>query len=64
MLMSTVRCRSLAHGRDLQRPLTRHAAPAADDPFMQIARLGELRDNGLLSDEEFEAKKPEIIGRI
>ena len=40
------------------------AAPAADDPFMQIARLGELRDKGLLSDAEFEAKKTEIIGRI
>ena len=40
------------------------AVPAADDPFTEIARLGELRDKGLLSDAEFEAKKAEIIGRI
>jgi hypothetical protein len=29
---------------------------------MQVARLGEFRDKGLLSDEELEAKKAEIIG--
>jgi Bacterial PH domain/Short C-terminal domain len=45
-------------------PVVPVAAPAADDPFMQIARLGELRDKGLLSDAEFDAKKAEIIGRI
>jgi hypothetical protein len=47
-----------------------HATPApspstpADDPFAQIERLGELREKGLLSEEEFEAKKAEILGRM
>jgi len=32
--------------------------------YAQIERLGELRDKGLLSEEEFGAKKTELLGRI
>lgn len=35
---------------------------AADDPVAQIQKLGELRDQGLLTDEEFAAKKAQILG--
>ena len=35
-----------------------------DDPIVQLERLGQLRDKGLLSDEEFEAKKTEPLGRL
>ncbi|HRQ41351.1 MAG TPA: SHOCT domain-containing protein [Chloroflexota bacterium] len=39
------------------------AAPVAQDDFItQIERLGALRDQGLLTDEEFEAKKKQILG--
>jgi hypothetical protein len=34
------------------------------DPVEQLRTLGELRQAGLLSDEEFEAKKAELLGRI
>lgn len=41
------------------------AAPdAADDPLGQLERLGELRDKGILTNEEFEAKKADILGRL
>ncbi len=41
------------------------AAPAQiDDPLAQLERLGQLRDKGLLSDEEFEVKKTELLGRL
>jgi hypothetical protein len=33
-------------------------------PVEAIRQLGELRDAGLLSDEEFQAKKTELLGRI
>jgi Short C-terminal domain len=39
-------------------------APAPSDPVEQIRRLGELRDAGVLSDAEFEAKKAELLGRL
>ncbi len=34
------------------------------DPMDQLAKLGELRDKGVLSKTEFESKKAEILDRI
>ena len=39
------------------------AAPAAD-PMAELKQLGELYDNGVLTDEEFAAKKAEILSRM
>jgi hypothetical protein len=33
-----------------------------DDPFEQIRKLGELRDQGLLTDAEFQEKKRQLLG--
>ncbi|WP_406045530.1 SHOCT domain-containing protein [Micromonospora sp. NBC_00898] len=47
-----------------------HAAPAAApapapvDPIAQLRQLGELRDAGILTEEEFAAKKAEILSRL
>ncbi len=41
------------------------APPAESDmneSLAQLKQLGELRDAGILSDEEFEAKKAKILG--
>jgi hypothetical protein len=35
-----------------------------EDPIRQLERLGKLRDSGVLSDEEFEAKKKVILSKI
>jgi uncharacterized membrane protein YdbT with pleckstrin-like domain len=40
------------------------AAPSAADSADAIKRLGDLRDQGLLTPEEFEAKKAEILARM
>ena len=37
---------------------------AAADPLEQLHKLGELRDAGLVTDEEFEAKKAELLRRV
>jgi uncharacterized membrane protein YeaQ/YmgE (transglycosylase-associated protein family) len=37
---------------------------AHDDVMDQIRRLGELRDEGVLTDEEFQAKKAELLSRL
>ncbi|HEV7200220.1 MAG TPA: SHOCT domain-containing protein [Candidatus Limnocylindria bacterium] len=39
------------------------AAPGADD-MTTLTRLAELRDSGVISAEEYEAKKAEILSRI
>ncbi len=39
------------------------AAPSAqDDTYDQLAKLGQLKDQGILTQEEFEAKKKQILG--
>jgi Short C-terminal domain len=38
-------------------------APApAPDPIEQLTKLGQLRDSGVLTDEEFAAQKAKILG--
>ena len=37
------------------------AAPAAD-PIEQLKELGELRDKGVLTEEEFAAQKAKLLG--
>lgn len=39
-------------------------APAAPDHLAQLKQLAELRDTGALSEEEFAAKKAEILQRL
>jgi len=37
-------------------------APADDDPLDKLKKLGELRDAGVLTPEEFEAQKAAVLG--
>ena len=39
-------------------------APAADTPLDRLAKLGALRDAGVVTPEEFEAKKRELLAQI
>jgi hypothetical protein len=51
------------------RGLKSHAAPQTaapaepvSDPIEQLERLAALRDQGILTDEEFQAKKTKLLG--
>jgi putative oligomerization/nucleic acid binding protein len=37
-------------------------APAEDDTVSQLKQLAELKDQGILTEEEFAAKKAQILG--
>ena len=37
------------------------AAPPAADPIQQLKELGELRDKGVLTEEEFAAQKAKLL---
>ncbi|MBK5109906.1 MAG: SHOCT domain-containing protein [Thermoleophilia bacterium] len=37
------------------------AAPAGDDSLTRLKELGELRDQGILTEEEFAAQKAKIL---
>src|SRR5262245_7549643 len=43
-------------------PPPQQAAPAEDDLTAQLQRLGDLHQQGILSDEEFAAAKSRLIG--
>jgi membrane protease subunit (stomatin/prohibitin family) len=38
------------------------AAPVEEDPLLTIQKLAALRDQGILTEEEFSAKKAQILG--
>ena len=38
------------------------APPAEEDPIERLEKLGELRDKGVLTEQEFEAQKTRILG--
>jgi hypothetical protein len=46
------------HAEEEPSPTTR------SDPYEQLARLGQLRDSGVISEAEFQAKKAELLSRI
>ncbi len=43
-------------------PPVASAPPAEDDMLSQLERLGQLHQNGVLTDEEFTAQKARILG--
>ena len=40
----------------------RQAAPSQEDTIAQLERLGALKDQGVLTEEEFQAQKAKILG--
>jgi hypothetical protein len=38
------------------------AAPGEDDVIEQLQKLGQLRDQGILTDAEFQAQKAKLLG--
>lgn len=38
------------------------AMPSGDDAIEQVKKLAELRDQGILTDAEFDAKKKQLLG--
>jgi len=45
-----------------QPPPAAPAASSESDMLDQLARLGQLHDSGVLTDQEFEAQKAKILG--
>jgi hypothetical protein len=44
-------------------PAAAPAAPAAQESYLdELEKLADLRDKGVISDEDFEAKKKQILG--
>jgi hypothetical protein len=46
----------------VEAPPAAPAAPSEDDQLAQLEKLGDLHAKGILTDEEFSAKKAQILG--
>ena len=44
--------------------VVQQAAPAADDPLAQLEKLNKLKEAGILSEEEFSAKKAALLAKL
>jgi hypothetical protein len=45
-----------------EQPQYYEQAPPADDTAVQLQQLAQLKDQGILTQEEFDAKKRQILG--
>jgi membrane protease subunit (stomatin/prohibitin family) len=45
-----------------QQPQQAYAAPAEPDYAAELEQLAQLKNQGILSEEEFQAKKKQILG--
>jgi membrane protease subunit (stomatin/prohibitin family) len=45
---------------EVQQPVA--AAPSTDDQIAELEKLAQLKDQGILTQEEFDAKKKQILG--
>lgn len=45
-----------------QQAAPQPVAPAQDDTVAQLQQLAQLKDQGILTQEEFDAKKKQILG--
>jgi hypothetical protein len=55
--------RGASEGQEEQAPEAHHEAPEpVADPVEQLKELTELREQGLLTEEEFAAEKKKLLG--
>lgn len=62
--VSRRQARRWAAEEEYQQPMDEQsmAQDETDDQFAQLEKLGQLRDQGILTDQEFDAKKKQILG--
>ena len=53
---------AMSGGYDEPEPAAPPPAPAAPDYAAELQKLASLRDQGIIDDAEFEAKKKQILG--
>lgn len=46
------------------QPIQVQAAPAQPDALEQLQKLAQLKDAGIISEEEFAAKKADLLSKI
>lgn len=63
-IADTVRARLAGPARRPEPPMPASPMPPQPDVYEQLRKLGELRDLGVVTPEEFDEKKRELLSRI
>jgi len=45
-----------------QAPAQENSVPQGDDPYVELEKLGQLKADGIITEEEFAAKKKQLLG--
>jgi NADH:ubiquinone oxidoreductase subunit 6 (subunit J) len=56
-----MRDRAIAHQRELQQATEQYIRHVANSPADELAKLSDLRDKGVLSEEEFQRLKGKVV---
>jgi hypothetical protein len=64
LIVDTVRGRISSKGAPASPASVAAQEASADDVFVQLEKLGALRDAGIVTSEEFDAKKAELLSRL
>ncbi len=56
--------RTIKEGNKQPQVVVQQAAPAQDDPIVQLEKLNKLKDMGIISEEEFNAKKADLLAKL
>lgn len=51
-----------ANDQPEQAPETQQPVHATGDPYEEIAKLSQLKDQGIITQDEFDAKKRQLLG--
>lgn len=57
-------CRRAAKEEASRPQVVMQAAPAQDDPIAQLEKLSKLKEAGIISEDEFNAKKADLLGKL
>ena len=60
----TVAVKAAMNAKHVQAPPAAQAVPAPADVMTQLKQLGELRDAGVVTPQEFESKKAQLLARL
>ena len=58
------KCRRSAREEAAKPQVVMQAAPAQDDPLAQLEKLSKLKDAGIISEDEFNVKKADLLSKL
>ncbi len=56
--------RTIKEGNKQPQVVVQQAAPVQDDPIAQLEKLNKLKEMGIISEEEFNAKKADLLAKL